>query len=170
MIMEVCVDNLESVLNAEQAGASRIELCSALSEGGLTPSLGIFKVAKSLSKMPIHVLIRPRGGDFLYTDAEVDIMASDAESFAKAGADGLVIGCLKSDGNVDVEACMKIMQKVNNYCSLNWTFHRAFDVAKDAMQAAKVIKDMGFSRILTSGQVILFWMPYYLVRVGEFLP
>ena len=90
--MEVCVDNIESIQNSIAGGASRLELCSSLAEGGLTPSIGFFKVAKKISTIPIHVLIRPRGGDFLYSDEEIEIMAEDVEIFAKAGADGVVIG------------------------------------------------------------------------------
>ena len=87
--MEVCVDHLESVLNAVKGGASRLELCSSLAEGGITPSLGFFLVAKSVTQIPIHVLIRPRGGDFLYSSHELEIMAQDCEMFAQKGADGL---------------------------------------------------------------------------------
>ena len=156
--MEVCVDNVESFLNAVKGGASRIELCSALSEGGLTPSLGFYQTVKKLSEIPIHILIRPRGGDFLYNDHEVDIMAKDSETFANAGANGLVFGCLDKNADIDVVACRKIIENVKKcerdlHYNLNLTFHRAFDVSKDAFKAVDVIEELGFSRILTSGKV-----------------
>lgn len=157
--MEVCVDNIDSLVAAIKGGASRIELCSSLSEGGLTPSMGFYKIAKKLSKnVPIHILIRPRGGDFLYDENEIEIMAQDCEIFANSGANGLVFGCLDKNAEIDVLACSKIIDRVlkceknNGYSVRNLTFHRAFDVAQDAFKAVEIIKELGFSRLLTSGQ------------------
>ena len=150
--MEVCVDNVDSLINAVQGGASRIELCSALSEGGLTPSFGFFKLAKSLTTIPIHVLIRSRTGDFNYNENDLKIMAEDSKVLVEAGADGIVFGCLDKTANIDVNGCKLILDAVKN-SPINFTFHRAFDVVQDPIKAAQLIKELGFTRILTSGQV-----------------
>ena len=150
--MEVCVDNVDSLINAVQGGASRIELCSALSEGGLTPSFGFLKLAKSLTTIPIHVLIRSRTGDFNYDENDLKIMAEDSKVLVEAGADGIVFGCLDKQANIDVNGCKLILDAVKNN-PINLTFHRAFDVVQDPIKTANVIKELGFTRILTSGQV-----------------
>jgi len=150
--MEVCVDNIQSALNAEASGALRIELCSALSEGGLTPSIGLFKTLKDLISIPIFVMLRPRCGmDFVYSKAEVQSMKFDAMEFSKAGADGFVFGILNSDGTVDCQGCSEILKIIKPFgCSV--TFHRAFDVLIDPFQSLNQIICLGFDRILTSGQ------------------
>lgn len=108
--MEVCVDSLESALNAQKGGASRLELCSNLLDGGLTPSLGLFKAIKrSGVSMPIFVMIRPRGGDFCYSDPEIEVMQEDIRIFKSEGADGIVFGILNPDGSVDEGSCRKLL-------------------------------------------------------------
>lgn len=148
--MEVCVDNIESAINAAKGGAARIELCSSLSEGGLTPSLGIFKTIKKLIRIKIFVMLRPRGGmDFVYSENEIESMKCDAESFKNAGADGFVFGVLTVNGDVDSKACAEILEILH---PLPATFHRAFDCVSHPLESLKTIADLGFTRILTSGQ------------------
>ena len=167
--MEVCVDNVLSFINAVEAGASRIELCSSLAEGGLTPSLGFFRQVQKINihEVPIHILLRPRGGDFYYRTEEIEIMKEDASIFAENGANGLVLGmytmqiygkfnlpsflgCLDKEAQVDVESTKRILQGLPANMSL--TFHRAFDVSQDPWKAAECIQSLGFHRILSSGQ------------------
>lgn len=146
------MDSIESCLNAVEGGADRLELCSALSEGGLTPSVGMMlRVKELLPHTKVHVLLRPRGGDFLYSAHEIDVMCEDAKALAKAGSNGIVVGCLDGNGNVDKKACMKIISSTEGL-NQSLTFHRAFDMAQDAFKAAQDIVDLSFHRLLTSGQ------------------
>lgn len=145
--LEICTGDPEGVMAAIEGGANRIELCSGLSEGGLTPSSGMISFSSGL--IPTNVLIRPRGGDFIYTPRELDLMEKDIEIAVKAGASGIVIGVLTPDCNVDLEACERLLRNVKD---LDNTFHRAFDLAKDPFQALEDVIDLGFKRILTSGQ------------------
>ncbi|XP_063348152.1 copper homeostasis protein cutC homolog isoform X1 [Pelmatolapia mariae] len=157
-LMEVCVDSVESAVNAERGGAGRLELCSSLLEGGLTPSLacsdaasakrGLLHVVKQYVKIPIYVMIRPRGGDFLYSDLEVEVMRKDIELMKSQGADGLVLGALTEDGRVDAELCMELLAAAR---PLPVTFHRAFDMVHDPAVALEVLISLGFERVLTSG-------------------
>lgn len=148
--MEVCVDNIQSAVNAAAGGASRIELCSALSEGGLTPSLGFFKIVKQVISIPIFVMLRPRRGmDFVYSEEEIKSMMYDALEFRKAGADGFVFGILHENGTVNSPACTEILKIVN---PLPTTFHRAFDCVSDPFESLMKIVELGFHRVLTSGQ------------------
>ena len=149
MNLEICCGSYVSALVASQAGATRIELCSGLAEGGITPSLGLVKAACALPNVVHHVLIRPRGGDFLYSEAEKSIILSDIDAAVEAGADGVVVGALTPDGEIDVnflKACVK------HASGRNVTFHRAFDLCSDALRALHEIADAGANRILTSGQ------------------
>uniref|UniRef100_A0A8C4GMW5 Copper homeostasis protein cutC homolog n=1 Tax=Dicentrarchus labrax TaxID=13489 RepID=A0A8C4GMW5_DICLA len=139
-LMEVCVDSVESAVNAERGGAGRLELCSSLLEGGLTPSLGLLQVVKQYVKIPIYAMIRPRGGDFLYSDQEVEVMRKDIELMKSHGADGLVLGALTEDGRVDAELCMELLAAAR---PLPVTFHRAV--------ALETLVSLGFQRVLTSG-------------------
>ena len=109
MILEVCVDSVESAVNAELGGADRIELCGDLIVGGTTPSLALYERIREKINIPIHVLLRPRFGDFLYSEEEIEILTRQAEAFSKAGADALVIGCLTADGQLDTEVLNRIM-------------------------------------------------------------
>lgn len=149
-MVEVCANGVESCLAAQQGGADRVELCAGIPEGGTTPSYGEIKVARRvLTTMRLHVIIRPRGGDFLYSDLEVERMAADIAVCRDLGVDGVVFGCLKADGTIDVEKNRYLME-----CSqgMSVTMHRAFDRAADPEQALEQIIALGFNRILTSGQ------------------
>ncbi|KAK1792648.1 hypothetical protein P4O66_012582, partial [Electrophorus voltai] len=130
------------------AGAGRIELCSSLLEGGITPSIGLLQVVKENVQIPVYVMIRPRGGDFLYTDREVEVMRKDIELMKSHKADGLVLGALTEDGRVDVALCMELLAACR---PLPVTFHRAFDMVHDPSVALETLASLGFERILTSG-------------------
>ena len=148
--VEVCANGVESCLAVQQGGADRVELCAGIPEGGTTPSYGEIKVARRvLTTTRLHVIIRPRGGDFLYSDLEVERMAADIAVCRDLGVDGVVFGCLKADGTIDVEKNRYLME-----CSqgMSVTMHRAFDRAADPEQALEQIIALGFNRILTSGQ------------------
>ncbi|XP_071827164.1 copper homeostasis protein cutC homolog [Apostichopus japonicus] len=147
--MEVCVDSVESAISAEEGGATRLELCSNLFEGGTTPSLGLLQVIKGRCKIPVFVLIRPRGGDFRYSDLEIQVMRQDIQIFKAHKADGFVIGALSSDGHVDSSLCTELLALCK---PLPVTFHRAFDMCQDPFIAMETIICLGFERILTSGQ------------------
>ena len=149
-MVEVCANGVESCLAAQQGGADRVELCAGIPEGGTTPSYGEIKVARRvLTTTRLHVIIRPRGGDFLYSDLEVERMAADIAVCRDLGVDGVVFGCLKADGTIDIEKNRYLME-----CSqgMSVTMHRAFDRAADPEQALEQIIALGFNRILTSGQ------------------
>lgn len=149
--MEICVDCTESALNAVSSGAHRLELCSALSEGGLTPSLGLFEVLKTKVSVPIFVMLRPRGGnDFQFSDLEIKVVLQDLASFKVAKADGFVFGALNAERDLDVNACASVILAAH---PLPVTFHRAFDVATTSpIEMARKIADLGFKRLLTSGR------------------
>lgn len=112
MILEVCVDSVESALNAEAGGADRIELCGDLIVGGITPSLALYERIREKIEIPIHVLLRPRFGDFLYSEEELEILVRQSKTFAKAGADNLVIGCLTPDGHLDLDEALEDAKKL----------------------------------------------------------
>uniref|UniRef100_H7BWV5 Copper homeostasis protein cutC homolog n=1 Tax=Bos taurus TaxID=9913 RepID=H7BWV5_BOVIN len=147
-LMEVCVDSVESAVNAERGGAGRIELCSGLLEGGTTPSMGVLQVVKQYVQIPVFVMIRPRGGDFLYSDREVEVMKADIRLAKLYGADGLVFGALTEDGHIDKELCMSLVALCR---PLPVTFHRAFDMVHDPVAALETLLTLGFERVLTSG-------------------
>lgn len=146
--MEVCVDNIESVISADKGGAMRIELCSSLVEGGLTPSVGFLRVAKANTQIPIFVMIRPRGGNFVYSDDEVLIMAEDIQILKQNGADGFVLGLLTETGEVDKVNCELLLSYTGG---LPTTFHRAFDEVAYPFKSLEDVISLGFKRILTSG-------------------
>lgn len=147
--LEVCVDSVESAIVAAENGANRLELCGNLVIGGTTPSLELFREIRRYTDVDINVLIRPRFGDFHYTNHELNIMCREIESFAKEGAHGVVIGTLNTDGTLDV-AAMKAMIKAAGDCHV--TLHRAFDVCKDPMAVLAQAAELGINTILTSGQ------------------
>ena len=147
--MEVCIDSAESAANAEAAGATRVELCSSLVEGGTTPSVGMLRVIKRKVSIPVFVMIRPRGGDFVYSQDDFDVMKEDLCALKQNGADGFVFGILTPSGDVDKERCRELLQLCD---SLPTTFHRAFDMTKDPHESLNVLVSLGFSRVLTSGQ------------------
>ena len=149
-MVEVCANGVESCIAAQEGGADRVELCAGIPEGGTTPSYGEIKVARRvLTTTLLHVIIRPRGGDFLYTDLEVERMAADIAICRDLGVDGVVFGCLNADGTLDVDKNRYLIE-----CSkgMSVTMHRAFDRVANPEQALETIIDLGFDRILTSGQ------------------
>lgn len=149
MIVEVCAFSLQSCLTAQTAGAGRIELCGGLAEGGTTPSAGLIQLARQHLIIPLFVMIRPRGGDFLYTDPERAVMRADIETAKRMGADGVVLGLLRADGTVDEERTRQLIELAH---PLPVTFHRAFDMTRDPLEALEAIIHAGAVRILTSGQ------------------
>jgi copper homeostasis protein len=147
--LEICVDSVESAINAQTAGADRVELCDNLYEGGTTPSCGIIASARENLSIKLHVLIRPRGGDFLYNDTEFDIMRRDIDLCGEAGVDGIVTGILRSDGSIDIERTQRLIELAQ---PMSVTFHRAFDMCSDSVRGLEDIISTGASRVLTSGQ------------------
>lgn len=149
ILIEACVDSVESALAAEAGGADRVELCDGLVEGGLTPSAGKIALCRERLKIPIVVLIRPRGGDFLYSEGEVELMVRDIYVAKELGAAGVAVGALRPDGRVDqgwmttMIAAARPMQVV---------FHRAFDGTPDPLEALETLKALGVDRVLTAGQ------------------
>ena len=149
VILEACVDSIEGALAAEAGGADRIELCAALSEGGLTPSAGTIAVARQRVAIAAHVMIRPRGGDFLYTDAEFASMQRDVEMAKRLGAVGVVLGLLLPDGSIDLARTRQLTEQAR---PMSVTFHRAFDMTADPKKALTDLIALGVDRVLTSGQ------------------
>ena len=149
-MLEVAVFNIESAILAEAAGANRLELCENPNEGGTTPSYGTLSVVSSTISIPVFPIIRPRGGDFLYTRAEFDVMKNDIRLCKELGFAGVVIGLLLLDGSIDKERTKELVQLA---APLDVTFHRAFDRCNDAIQGLHDIIETGCKRILTSGQV-----------------
>ncbi len=149
MELEVIGFDLASCVIAEANGADRIELCANPHEGGTTPSYGVIEVARANTAIQLFPIIRPRGGDFLYSDAEFQAMVADIEQCKRLGCDGVVIGLLRTDGSVDVQRCAELVRHAG---SMQVTFHRAFDRVSDPLAALEEIIDLGCARILTSGQ------------------
>lgn len=148
VILEICCADIQSVIAANEQGADRIELCSVLGEGGITPSAGFISEAVRLSRIPIKVLIRPREGNFIYTPEEVDIMTADIRLCRQLGVHGVVIGALRPDGSIDTENCRRLVEAADG---LEVSFHRAFDLCADPLKALLQIIDMGCGALLTSG-------------------
>ena len=148
-IVEICAGDIQSAQAALLGGVQRIELCSALPLDGLTPSAGLIKAARQLQRMKLHVLIRPREGDFFYDATETDIMFHDISLAKQYGADGVVIGALTPDGDIDIPTCRRLIEAAEG---MQVTFHRAFDRCADPHRALEDIIALGCSRLLTSGQ------------------
>jgi len=148
MIVEIACNNFQSCLNAERAGADRIELIENLKEGGCTPSFGMIKKVKEKIDLPIYVMIRPRGGDFVYFHEELEIMQEDIRLCKQLKVDGIVFGVLTKEGNVNLEACADLLQ---TWGSNKATFHRALDRTLDIEKSLGDIINLGFERVLTSG-------------------
>lgn len=148
-MLEICTNSVESCVEAQRGGASRVELCAGMPEGGTTPSYGTILLARQQISIALNVIIRPRGGDFLYNEQEMQIMLHDIRMAKQCGADGVVIGCLTPDGEVDMEQCRRL---INEATPLSVTFHRAFDMCCNPQKALEDIVALGCHRILTSGQ------------------
>jgi copper homeostasis protein len=147
-IIEVCVDSLESAIAAERGGANRVELCSGLLEGGVTPSAGLIATVRKKISIGLHVMIRPRAGDFCNSSEEIEVMRRDVLMARQLGADGIVLGILDVDGNVNIP---KTRELVDLARPLSATFHRAFDMSDDLPQSLEQVVEAGANRILTSG-------------------
>lgn len=148
-ILECCVDSAESAAAAKEGGATRLELCSALVIGGLSPSVALFEKIRRELDIRIHTLLRPRFGDFCYTQKEHEIIRSEIRMFREAGADGVVIGSLKPDGSLDMEQMQELMEEAQG---MSVTLHRAFDMCRDPFETLEQAKELGIDTILTSGQ------------------
>jgi copper homeostasis protein len=149
ILLEICCGSIDDAIQAENGGADRVELCSALFLGGLTPSIGTIQEAKSRLRIPVMVMVRPRGGGFYYTSAEMSTMERDAEAAVDGGADGVVFGVLEADGKIDVRRTKRMAQLIGKKQAV---FHRAFDVTPDPFRALEQLVDLGITRVLTSGQ------------------
>ncbi len=146
--IEICCNSIQSALNAQAAGADRIELCSGLTEGGMTPSLGLIEETISQLKIPVYVLIRPRGGDYCYTDEELKVMIRDIEWCKQSGVKGIVSGVLTENADINREKTQMLLKAAT---PLDFTFHRAFDVVNDPQMTIQILKAIGCKRVLTSG-------------------
>jgi copper homeostasis protein len=153
-VIEICVDRLDSVQVCAAHGVDRIELCAALSEGGLTPSIGFLQAARKVFSGKIMMMIRPRCGDFLYSDEEIDMMKADIRAAREHGADGVVFGCLLASGEIDAPRTQQLREAA---AGLDVTFHRAFDVTPDLSRSLETLISLGIPRVLTSGGEADVW-------------
>lgn len=147
--LEICVDSVASAMAAAQGGAQRVELCDYLAGGGTTPSVGMIEVVRKSIRIGLHVLIRPRRGDFLYSDLELEIMKRDIAMCRELGADGVVFGVLTKDGKIDTGRTQELIEHAG---PLSITFHRAFDLTPDPIKALDDLLQLKVHRLLTSGQ------------------
>ena len=148
-LIEICLEDVQSVIAAQNGGADRVELCSDLFEGGLTPTIGTVRTALKATSIPINCMIRPRGGDFCYSDIEFEVMKQDVMAFKEAGVNGIVFGILTPEGDVDMKRSREIIDLAR---PLAVTFHRAFDMTRDPYKALEDLIELGVDRVLTSGQ------------------
>lgn len=147
--VEVCAFSLESCLAAEKGGANRIELCGSMYEGGITPSAGLIRIAKQRVSIEIHAMIRPRGGDFCYSDDEIYVMQADIRMAKELGCEGIIIGILQPNGRVNIAQTKALVALAK---PMQVTFHRAIDMTSDCEEALEDIIETGCNRVLTSGQ------------------
>ncbi len=148
-LFEICVEGIDGMLAAQEGGGDRVELCASLLEGGITPGIGTVRAAQRLARVPLHVIVRPRGGDFLYSAAEHEGMCEDIKALGALGVAGVVIGVLTPEGRVDAARLAELMECAG---TMRVTFHRAFDMARDAEEALEALIAAGVHRVLTSGQ------------------
>ncbi len=148
-MLECCLDSVESAIEAEKGGAGRLELCASLITGGISPGLALYEQVRECCTLPVRVLLRPRFGDFLYTEYEFAILKREVSLFREKGAEGVVIGCLKEDGTLDMEQMRELMKTAEG---MKVTLHRAFDVCADPVRAYEQAGELGIDTILTSGQ------------------
>ncbi|HEX5543054.1 MAG TPA: copper homeostasis protein CutC [Micromonospora sp.] len=149
-VFEICIDSAEGAITAEEAGADRVELCTGLFDGGLTPSIGTVEATlRTVRRIRVQVLIRPRPGDFIYSPLEIETMVRDVRAVMAAGAHGIVIGALTPEGDIDVPTTRRLIEAAGE---ANITFHRAFDMARHPFAALEQLIDLGVHRVLTSGQ------------------
>ena len=148
-LIEICVEGIDGLAAAQAAGADRVELCASLLEGGLTPSMGVIRQALKIATIPFHVIIRPRGGDFLYSELEYRTMLDDVRACRELRVAGVVFGCLTADGRID-EARMTALSAAARPMKI--TCHRAFDMTRDPEEAIEALVRSGVDRVLTSGQ------------------
>lgn len=149
MKLEICANSYQSAVNAQKAGANRVELCSELSVGGVTPSYGTLKKISQGITIPVNVLIRPRSGDFCYADEEFEQMKTDIKLCKKLGFNGIVSGVLNTDNSIDIERTKELIELSK---PLSFTFHRAFDCVENPKESLEQLIDLGVERVLTSGQ------------------
>lgn len=147
-LLEVAANSVASAFAAQEGGAGRVELCASLEEGGVTPSHGTIALAREGLDIPLYVLIRPRAGDFVYENAEVEAMLDDIAHCRELGCDGVVVGALTAEGDVDVEVCAMFVRAADG---MGLTFNRAFDLVPDKQAALETLIELGFERVLTSG-------------------
>ena len=147
--LEICAGSVESAIAARNGGAQRIELCAALEVGGVTPSAGVIAEARKVEGLTLNVIIRPRGGDFLYNEYEIACMEQDIRTCKQLGVDGVVIGALTANGDIDTGTCRRLIAAADG---MSITFHRAFDMCRDAKKALEELIALGCDRVLTSGQ------------------
>ena len=160
-ILEACVDSVRSAIEAEKGGASRVELCSDLVIGGVSPSIPLFRQIRKYTDLRIRVLLRPRYGDYCYDSYEFEELKEEVSLFREEGADGVVVGILNPDGTLNTEQLSELKQEAG---SMEITLHRAFDVCADPFQALEQAVEMGFDTILTSGQAPTAWEGRDLLR------
>ena len=149
MLIEICAYSVDDCLVAQRAGAGRIELCAGRAEGGITPSIGLIRQVRAAVLLPVYVMIRPRGGDFIYSESELAVVEADIDAARDAGADGVVLGALLPDGRIDADTTRRLVARAR---PLAVTFHRAFDLTQNAHDALETLIELGIETVLTSGQ------------------
>lgn len=151
MILELCTDSIEGTAMARKYGARRVELCSAISVGGLTPGISLVEKCVAIGGIEVHAMLRHREGDFVYSDTDLDILLNEMQWLKRAGVSGVVFGCLSDVGDLDFPKSLKMVEQAKSL-GLESTFHRAFDFVNDPFSALDKLIELGFKRVLTSGQ------------------